>query len=1103
MKRACLTGITGQTGSYLAEILLEKGYEVHGLVRRSSSFNTGRIDHIFDQLHLAYGDLSDYGSISNWVQKVKPDLFFNLGAQSHVKVSFDIPEYTMDVDGTGTLRCLEAIRHYSPETRFLQAATSVSGDTPVIVRQDNEIKLLDIEDLVENESSKTYYDNLECLTVTDDYKVKWSKVAYVFKHTSSNIYELKGSNGLKMTITGDHSVIIMNEDGDLVEKKVEDLSLSDYLLTATTKNENGVNPCFDLTEFGNMPGRPSNTQINKLQINPEIMRLIGYYLSEGSIYLAKRHSGITFTFHIKEKNYTDDIINIFSNEFNINNYSEQLLPGANTRKLKISSKQFCNFLLTHFGKLAHFKRLPGWVFTLPQDSFLELLRGYIGDARILKNEIVYTSCNKHMIEQFAYASKLHGMDCCIVKRFNKDHLSPQGTIIKGGFCYDLHFRGRNRDIIMGEFTDRSKNLAISQDLIQKNVILKLCGRTYYNKLCASANKKRVSKQRVLKTAVNINEKLKSICNSDIHVVKIQSIKKINKTIPVYDLHVPETQRFIGGNYPILLHNSEMFGGFTTPQNELTPFHPRSPYGVAKLAAYWSVVNYNEAYNIFGCNTISFNHECIGEKTPIIIRNKGVVDVCSPRSLAPLRKKGTIVQTFEIDNVDIWDGKQWTPLKTITATLRKDLNPDHKMLFIESRSGIVNCTSHHTMIKDDETEIRADALTVNDKILLGDLPTDIPSFTCLTEELAEFLGLLVSEGSISISEGAAKITNQDQKLLDRGKELWLKLFIGSTSSEEYPSGFENGKPVTQMNLTGCPSIFKWISEQIYDKRTRLKKVPAIILNSTQEIQKSFIKGYYAGDGLKAGSGDAISMTTNSPILAQGLCLLYNLHGNKCSVYVEHRELKQYYTLNILKNCNLGRHLLKAPEEIRKINEDRVPDEWVFDLETGSGVFCAGVGRAVVHNSPVRGETFVTRKITRAAARIKMGLQDKLVLGNLTATRDWSHAKDIADGMLLAITAEKPDNWVISSNESHSIQEFMERVFNKLDLNWQDYVTTDPKYLRPSEVQDLCGDSTKIRTQLGWKPKYSFDDLVDEMVEGDLRLAHNEKLLLDLNKPKVKI
>lgn len=131
MKKACITGITGQTGSYLAEILLDNGYEVHGLVRRSSSFNTDRLEHIFKDIHLAYGDLADYGSIANWVRKVQPDEFYNLGAMSHVRVSFDIPEYTMDIGGTGVVRCLEALTNFSSHTRFVQASTSeMFGATP-------------------------------------------------------------------------------------------------------------------------------------------------------------------------------------------------------------------------------------------------------------------------------------------------------------------------------------------------------------------------------------------------------------------------------------------------------------------------------------------------------------------------------------------------------------------------------------------------------------------------------------------------------------------------------------------------------------------------------------------------------------------------------------------------------------------------------------------------------------------------------------------------------------------------------------------------------------------------------------------------------------
>jgi len=126
MKKAYITGITGQTGSYLAEILLEKGYEVHGMIRRSSSFNTGRIDHIFNRINLHYGDMTDSISIFNHIQEIQPDEIYNLAALSHVKVSFDNPLYTADVDAVGTLRIIEAVRTLglTKKTRVYQASTS-------------------------------------------------------------------------------------------------------------------------------------------------------------------------------------------------------------------------------------------------------------------------------------------------------------------------------------------------------------------------------------------------------------------------------------------------------------------------------------------------------------------------------------------------------------------------------------------------------------------------------------------------------------------------------------------------------------------------------------------------------------------------------------------------------------------------------------------------------------------------------------------------------------------------------------------------------------------------------------------------------------------
>ncbi len=131
LKKALISGITGQDGSYLSELLLEKGYEVHGIIRRSSSFNTGRIDHLFNnpeihdkKLFLHYGDLTDSSNLNRLLDKIEPDEIYNLGAQSHVKVSFEVPEYTAEVDAVGTLRFIDAIREIGLETRFYQASTS-------------------------------------------------------------------------------------------------------------------------------------------------------------------------------------------------------------------------------------------------------------------------------------------------------------------------------------------------------------------------------------------------------------------------------------------------------------------------------------------------------------------------------------------------------------------------------------------------------------------------------------------------------------------------------------------------------------------------------------------------------------------------------------------------------------------------------------------------------------------------------------------------------------------------------------------------------------------------------------------------------------------
>ncbi len=149
----------------------------------------------------------------------------------------------------------------------------------------------------------------------------------------------------------------------------------------------------------------------------------------------------------------------------------------------------------------------------------------------------------------------------------------------------------------------------------------------------------------------------------------------------------------------------------------------------------------------------------------------------------------------------------------------------------------------------------------------------------------------------------------------------------------------------------------------------------------------------------------------------------------------------------------------------------------------------------HESPRRGETFVTRKITRAATRIKTGLQDKLYLGNLDAKRDWGYAKEYVEMMWLMLQQETPDDYVVATGETHSVREFVEEVFGYLSLDWEAVVDYDARYERPAEVDMLVGDASKAKAQLGWEPKVKFKDLVRIMVDADLELAEREKKIAE--------
>ncbi|MCA9969919.1 MAG: GDP-mannose 4,6-dehydratase [Anaerolineales bacterium] len=334
-------------------------------------------------------------------------------------------------------------------------------------------------------------------------------------------------------------------------------------------------------------------------------------------------------------------------------------------------------------------------------------------------------------------------------------------------------------------------------------------------------------------------------------------------------------------------------------------------------------------------------------------------------------------------------------------------------------------------------------------------------------------------------GSLQFTNNSPALRQRVAELWRRLFLGEAREASGTSGWNPEQSVGQLYLSGGQALCEWLRSQLY-QRNGQKRVPPLVLNAPVALQGAYLAGYCAGDGLKAGKGDSIK--TNSGVLAQGLYWLYANRGRFASVYTEKRGERVYYQLNIPSADPVGgkgQHLRREPAQVRCIG-DAPHSEWVFDLETGSGVFCAGVGRVIVHNSPRRGIEFVTRKITYHVAKIKLGLANELRLGNLDSRRDWGYAGDYVRAMWLMLQQEQPRDYVIATGETHSVEDFLSEAFGYVDLDWHDYVVQDPRFMRPAEVDLLVGDPSKAGRELGWEPTVSFKELVRKMVDADMAL-----------------
>ncbi|MFN8040247.1 MAG: GDP-mannose 4,6-dehydratase [Acidimicrobiales bacterium] len=534
-------------------------------------------------------------------------------------------------------------------------------------------------------------------------------------------------------------------------------------------------------------------------------------------------------------------------------------------------------------------------------------------------------------------------------------------------------------------------------------------------------------------------------------------------------------------------SSEMFGKVVeVPQRESTPFHPRSPYGVAKVYGHWITVNYRESYDLHATSGILFNHESVPAWTPIVVRRRGIIDIRPIGEIVPHREDPSKGKRYQSDGggYEVWDGSAFVPCTARTAYWH-----DGEAVTIEGRGGVVTSTPDHVVFEPDG-EREAQRFAEGDSVVIGDDP--LATFaTSMTRDEAWLIGLLVADGYVS-ERGDVRVTNGDPATLTEAGEAWTRVTGGWYRKwEGAPSAFSPKRtPVAE--LRGNTHYGRLLRHELYG-RDGTKRVPTRVLNAGETARIAFLEGYNLGDGLKAGHGtDPFkSFRTTSPTLAAGLVwLARRTLERRVTVYRQPGALGggASWLLNLSTGSpqgNKGAHLRKPLDEVRRVTSEPFSG-WMFDIETTSGRFCAGVGGLVVHNSPRRGLEFVTRKISWHAAQISLGMATELRLGNLEAQRDWGFAGDYVKAMWLMLQQDEPGDYVVSTNETHTVREFCELAFERVGLDWEKHVVIDEAFFRPAEVDLLVGDSAKARTILGWEPEVDFESLVHMMVDADVAL-----------------
>jgi GDPmannose 4,6-dehydratase len=583
----------------------------------------------------------------------------------------------------------------------------------------------------------------------------------------------------------------------------------------------------------------------------------------------------------------------------------------------------------------------------------------------------------------------------------------------------------------------------------------------------------------------------------------------------------------GKNHDIRFYNaatSELFGLTPPPQSETTNFAPRSPYACAKLYAYWMTKNYREGYGLFTASGVLFNHETVSSFMPMFckINREKTFDIKPICEIVPFNEKNHVYQsTPVVGGIQVWGKNGWVDV-TYASAYPHNIKKDNKRpKFINARCGAFMESGSEKQVQDIRT---------GDKVEVIELPLATQTSNNVSEGEAELLGMMVADGSITYAKRGTgihgKFTKTSQVIKDRFSKLWHKVTNGTTVYCIPHSGFNPEKIVGQLRLNGGNDWLRSIDIYTDDKK---KRVPKCVLNAPEDVMLAFLKGYNACDGLKENqcTYEFKNFKTNSATLAMGLWYLIDkTTKQEINLSIETKtDGRLFYSLNLLsltdsnekeqkireqldsntlrgisRDTGISRKFVqkiarggkagthwnkKESHEVKKIIDMQDYSGWFYDLETTSGEFHCGIGKTHVHNSPRRGDNFVTRKITKAIAMILANKQKCLELGDLSTKRDWGFAPEYVTAMHKILQLNKPEDFVIGTGETHSVQQFVNEAFKYAGLKVSKYVKINQEFIRPTDVNELRADVTKAYAYFGWRPHIRMKELARIMVDADMR------------------